>query len=321
MRQSEAFPKGPWVPLVGFLGGLGGRLDIVFGYRTACVSVIPRFEGTRQFMTAKDHCGADADGSSIPRVAPQVDRRRRKAFQEQFRLAFEAAPTGMLMTDGPGRIVLVNAQLEKLFGYAREELLGQRIEILVPERFRTHHPGLRDVFFADPTTRPMGVGRDLYGLRKNGTEVPIEIGLNPLQTPEGDFVLSCVSDITERKRADERFQLAIEAAPTGMLMMDGSGKIVLVNAQIEKLFGYPREELLGRHIEVLVPPRFRDHHPSLRNAFLRDPTTRPMGGGRELYGLRKDGSEVPVEIGLNPLRTADGEFVLSSVVDISDARK
>jgi PAS domain S-box-containing protein len=245
-------------------------------------------------------------------------RKRRRLEEQFFRLALEAAPTGMLMMDGTGKIVLVNAQIETLFGYPREELLGQRIEMLVPARFGAHHPDLRDTFFLDPTARPMGAGRELFGLRKDGTEVPIEIGLNPLQTPEGDFVLSTIADITERKRSDERFHLAIEAAPTGMLMIDEAGKIVLVNAQIETLFGYPREELLGQRIEMLVPERFRAHHPGLRDTFFRDPTTRLMGGERELYGLRKDGTEVPIEIGLNPLRTPDGEFVLSSVVDITE---
>ncbi len=253
---------------------------------------------------------------SMPSI--RFGSRKRKRLEEQFRLALEAAPTGMLMMDGTGKIVLVNAQIETLFGYPREELLGRRIEMLVPERFRAHHPDLRDSFFRAPTTRPMGAGRELFGLRKDGTEVPIEIGLNPLHTPEGDFVLSTIADITERKRSDERFHLAIEAAPTGMLMIDGAGKMVLVNAQIEKLFGYPRAELLGQRIEMLVPERFRAHHPHLRDAFFRDPMTRPMGGGRELYGLRKDGTEVPIEIGLNPLRTPDGEFVLSSVVDITE---
>ena len=168
--------------------------------------------------------------------------RNRKRLEEQFRLALEAAPTGMLMMDGTGKIVLVNARIEALFGYPREELLGQRIEMLVPERLRAHHPDLRDTFFRDPTARPMGAGRELFGLRRDGTEVPIEIGLNPLHTPEGDFVLSTIADIAERKRSDERFHLAIEAAPTGMLMIDRAGKMVLVNAQIEKLFGYPRAE-------------------------------------------------------------------------------
>jgi PAS domain S-box-containing protein len=170
----------------------------------------------------------------------------RKRSAEQFRLAIEAAPTGMLMMDESGAIVLVNAQVEKLFGYLRAELLGQKIEILVPARFRMHHPGFRTDFFGDPKARAMGGGRDLYGLRKDGSEVPIEIGLNPLRTSEGNFVLSSVVDITERKRAFEQFRMAIEAAPTGMLMMDRDGVVVLVNEQIEKLFGYPRAQVLGQ---------------------------------------------------------------------------
>jgi PAS domain S-box-containing protein len=129
------------------------------------------------------------------------DITERKLATEQFRLALEAAPTGMLMLNQAGSIVLVNAQIEAVFGYDRDELLGKPLEMLVPERFRAHHPGLRQGFFGDPKTRVMGAGRELYGLRKDGTEVPIEIGLNPLQTSEGHFVLSSIADITDRKRA------------------------------------------------------------------------------------------------------------------------
>ncbi len=127
-------------------------------------------------------------------------------------------------------------------------------------------------------------------------------------------------DVTERKRADERFRLAIDAAPTGMLLMNLTGSIVLVNAQIEHLFGYSRADLLGKQIEMLVPERFRIHHPDFRVDFFAAPTVRKMGAGRELYGLRKDGSEVPIEIGLNPLHTSEGDFVLSSIVDLSQRR-
>ncbi len=128
-------------------------------------------------------------------------------------------------------------------------------------------------------------------------------------------------DITDLKRADEQFRLAIEAAPTGMLLMSLTGSIVLVNAQIESLFGYPRAELLGGQIEMLVPERFRKHHPDYRKVFFDAPRTRSMGAGRDLYGLRKDGSEVPIEIGLNPLHTSEGDFVLSSIVDLSQRRE
>lgn len=123
--------------------------------------------------------------------------------QELFRLALEASPTGMLMVDEQGVIVLVNAQIERLFGYARHELIGQPVEILVPLRFGAQHPVYRHSFLQDPRARPMGAGRDLYGRRKDGSEIAVEIGLNPMTTNEGRFVLSSVVDITARKRAEE----------------------------------------------------------------------------------------------------------------------
>jgi PAS domain S-box-containing protein len=125
-------------------------------------------------------------------------------------MAIEAAPTGMLMVDRGGLIVMVNAQIERLFGYLRQELIGQPVEMLVPLRFRPTHAGFRSGFLHEPETRPMGAGRDLYGLRKDGSEIRIEIGLNPLRMPDGDFVLGSVADVTDRLRAEEeREQLLV----------------------------------------------------------------------------------------------------------------
>jgi diguanylate cyclase (GGDEF)-like protein/PAS domain S-box-containing protein len=238
--------------------------------------------------------------------------------EQHFRLVIEAAPNAMIMVNGDGLIVLINSQTEKLFGYNRMELLGRSVETLVPVRFRGHHGHSREGFFARPDTRAMGAGRDLYGLKKDGSEVPIEIGLNPLHLPEGVFVLASIIDITERKRAEERLRLVVEAAPNAMLMVNRHGCMVLVNSEAEKLFGYSRQELLGRPVETLIPARFRAHHAQHRGAFFSRPDTRAMGAGRDLYGLRKDGIEVPIEIGLNPLHTAEGDFVLASVIDITE---
>jgi len=119
-----------------------------------------------------------------------------------LRLVVEAAPVAIVVADESGSITLVNGQGERLFGYDRDELLGRSIETLVPDRFRAGHPGLRREYLAAPTTRTMGAGRDLFGLRKDGTEVPIEIGLNPIATPQGNFTLAAVIDITQRKHAE-----------------------------------------------------------------------------------------------------------------------
>jgi PAS domain S-box-containing protein len=240
---------------------------------------------------------------------------------DTFRLIVEAAPNAIVVIDERGRMVIVNSQTEKLFGYSREELIGQPIELLVPERFRPNHPSRRQSFFTEPQARPMGAGRDLFGLRKDGTEFPVEIGLNPIRTAQGTLVLSAIVDITERQRAEKRFRLAIESAPSGMVMVDRQGNIVLVNSQAEQLFGYSREELIGRPVEILVPERLAAAHPSYRTGFFRNPESRPMGAGRDLYGRRKDGTEFPIEIGLNPIETEEGVFALSAIVDITDRKQ
>ena len=239
----------------------------------------------------------------------------------RYDLVVEASPNAMLISDAAGRIVLVNEAAERLFGYGREDLLGQPVEALVPVRFRAEHPADRERFAANPTARAMGKGRDLYALRKDGSEIPVEIGLNPIVTDDGSFVLSVIIDITERKRAEERFRLAVEAAPNAMIMTDGSGRIVLASSQAETLFGYSRAELAGMSVERLVPERLRSQHPAWRAHFFADPQTRAMGGGRDLFALRKDGSEIPVEIGLNPLHTPDGTFVLAAVIDITERKR
>src|SRR6266566_946113 len=125
----------------------------------------------------------------------------------------------------------------------------------------------------------MGAGRDLRGLRKDGSEFPVEIGLNPIATEQGTWLLSAIVDITERKRAEDMFRLVVEAAPNAMVVADGQGKIVLVNAQTEKLFGYPRQELIGQEVDVLVPLRYRGAHPKNRSEFMREPRARAMGAG------------------------------------------
>ena len=117
--------------------------------------------------------------------------------------------------------------------------------------------------------------------------------------------------VNERHRAEGKFQLVVESAPNAMVMIDRDGRIILVNAQTEKLFGYSRDELANQPVELLVPTRFRNAHPEYRNGFFANPTSRSMGSGRDLYGQRKDGSEFPVEIGLTPIDTEEGLLVLA----------
>lgn len=238
--------------------------------------------------------------------------------ERRLRLIIEATPNAMLMVDRSGRIVLVNSQTEELFGYRREQLLEMGIDQLIPPRFRGHHRDYREGYFAEPSIRAMGAGRDLYGLRSDGTEVPIEIGLNPLETDEGTYVLAAIIDITDRKRSEERLLRVIEAAPNAMVMVNDRGAIVLVNSEAERSFGYRREELLEMSVVDLIPLRFRPQHSHFLAGFFANPSRREMGSGRELFGLRRDGTEIPIEIGLNPIQILDEHFVLASIIDISE---
>jgi len=129
--------------------------------------------------------------------------------EERFRRVVEAAPNAMVMVNAAGLIEMVNAQAERVFGYTRDEMLGQSVEILVPDRFRHAHPGLRATFTADPRSRPMGAGRDLNARRKDGSEFPVEIGLNPIDTEDGPMVLSAIVDISDRKQKEERIRAAL----------------------------------------------------------------------------------------------------------------
>ena len=187
----------------------------------------------------------DARGNVLGVFAAARDITGRKKAEERFRAVIEAAPDAMVIVNREGRIVLVNAQTQKLFGYGRQELLNQPVEMLVPQRFRGGHPGHRTNYFAKPTARPMGAGLDLYGQRKDGSEFQIEISLSPLETEEGTQVSSTIRDITLQKQASQYARSLIEASVDPLVTISPEGKITDVNEATIKVTGAPREKLIG----------------------------------------------------------------------------
>jgi two-component system sensor kinase FixL len=184
-------------------------------------------DGQVRWIAGRGHVEFNGNGQPARMRGAALDITKRKQAEEQFRLVVEAAPNAMIMVNAEGRITLVNTQAEAVFGYAREELIGHPIEMLVPERFRSNNMGDRRCYFCDPRARPMGAGRELFGRRKDGSEVPIEIGVNPIYTSEGLFVLASIIDISERKRAEleaarQRSQMAHLSRVTTLGELSGS---------------------------------------------------------------------------------------------------
>ncbi|MCC6207583.1 MAG: PAS domain S-box protein [Gammaproteobacteria bacterium] len=231
------------------------------------------------------------------------------------------AMDAIITIDENGQIESFNPAATRIFGYSAGEAIGQGLGILLPEPYLAEHERHIQQFIRGGDRAILGAAREIQGLRMDNTQFPLEIDISEMEI-EGHYLFIVIArDITERKRLEERIRSTMESAPISMLMVDSDGSIVLVNAETENLFGYSRNELLGKSIEILVPERFRSRHPSQRQGYFAAPEARRMGKGRDLFGLCKNGSEFPVEIGLNPVVTKEGLLVLATVLDITERKQ
>ena len=240
----------------------------------------------------------------------------------------------IIATDVNGLVTVFNSGAQNLLGYSAEEMVGK----LTPAVFHV----MEEVKFRGQVlTRDMGYPvegfevfvayarnglfdrREWTYVRKDGNRFPVNLVVTAVRNAAGEITgfLGLAEDITERKQAEERFHATVEAAPTAMLVVDADGNILLVNRQVEELFGYPRRELIGQSVEMLIPNRSRGGHGTFRKQFMQHSTPRDMGAGLDLYALRKDGTEFPVKVGLSPIETGVGKAVICGVLDITDQKK
>ncbi len=257
-------------------------------------------------------------------LAREIAERRRS--DERFRRISESGMVGIVLADMSGNIREANDAFLAMIGYSREDLVARRIHggDLTPPEWKPLDEAARTQLRSVGTANPW----EKEYVRKDGTRVSVLIGVTMLEASD---CVCVVVDRTETKRSAEslarlreertvhaRFRALLEAAPDAMVIVNSRGRIVFGNTQTEVIFGYARQELLDAPVEILIPERFRDKHPEHRRRYFTAPGARAMGSGLDLRGLRKDGTEFPVEISLSPLETEEGILLSSAIRDITD---
>ncbi len=245
---------------------------------------------------------------------------KKKAQNREHFLAsiVESSNDAMYIVDNSGMIRSWNRGATLLYGYDEEDIVGNHISGLLPVDCKIEFDTLKKKVKKGENVQD----HKTFRINRDGNRVDISLTMTPVNnddTINGYAIIE--KDITSLISSQKRFELAVEASPNGMVMIDEKGKIVLLNSQTEEMFGYERDELMGETIDILLPDRFRKSHKTYRNKFSESPESRPMGRGRELFARKKDGAEFNVEIGLNPIITTEGTWVLASIVDVTEKKK
>ncbi|HLO89585.1 MAG TPA: PAS domain S-box protein [Lentimicrobium sp.] len=218
-----------------------------------------------------------------------------------------------------GNMIFVNTAACKLFGFESDELVNRDFAILVPpSKVQEEKRLVENILWGENVSN-----YETERIDKHGSTLIISASISAFKDPEGKTIgiTSVIRNITEEKKSEGKFQALLESAPDAMVITNRFGQIVLVNAQTEKLFGYERTELIGKEVEILIPMPYRGGHPEHRKTYMEEPRIREMGAGLELYALRKDKTEFPVEISLSPLHFEEGIFVSAAIRDISNQKK
>jgi PAS domain S-box-containing protein len=256
---------------------------------------------------------------SNKRCAIELALERHAQRERVLSAAVESASYPIITHALDGTIVTWNPAAERLYRYTLAEAIGANIDIIVPADRRDEHDAMIATVLADQPIESVETIR----IAKGGRRAHVSLSIHSVKSASGEIVgmAKITRDITEQKSAEDKFRLAVESCPSGMVMIDRMGKIVMVNTEVERLFGHRRDELLGRGVDILVPARLRGQHVRQRDGFIHHPEARRMGAGRDLFGLRKDGTEFPVEVGLNPIQTSEGLLILGVIVDISERKR
>ncbi len=298
-----------WNPIYRLAGIVKlGTAMVSWGTVIALVSVVPRA------LSFKSPQALEREVEARTRALEQ-----QRAVNEHYASIVESSTNAIVGMDLLGKITSWNGAAERIYGFSAEEVIGRNINMLSWDSL--------DLFF-ESAMQQLKKGERIESLEtdrktKEQEQIQVEITFSPVYDSSGALIGASEIglDITAKKRAEGLFHLVVEAAPSGMVAVDQSGEIVLVNAKAESLFGYERAEMLGGSLGMLLPKELGEAHSKLLDAYVRNPEVRAMGAGRALRGRRKDGSTFPVEVGLNPIEKDGERLVLSSILDRTELVK
>jgi PAS domain S-box-containing protein len=264
----------------------------------------------------------DSQNKIIGLVGMGLDITGRKLTEikmAQLAAIVETSADAIISRTLDGIVTSWNAGAERLYGYSVEEALGNHVDKIIPADYKDDLPFITGTIKQGERIENYETVR----VRKDGKRIDISLTLSPITDGHGNIVeISAIGrDISERKQAERRFRTLLESAPDAMVIVNAEGKIVLVNTQTEKHFGYARYEILGKSVELLIPEHQREQHPKYRDEYTVNAHTRQMGSKLELYGQRKDGSQFPIEVSLSPIETTEGTLIASAIRDITERKQ
>jgi diguanylate cyclase (GGDEF)-like protein/PAS domain S-box-containing protein len=315
------FPRGPVCEKVGLRGAFS--FPVAVGER--CFAVVECFSleavtPDLRLLEVTAHIGRQL-GRVMQSMETEIALRD---SETRFRSVAESATDAIVAADQQGMMISWNRGAERIFGYTEPEVIGKPLSMLMPEKFRPlHEAGIKRVVEGGvAASRLLGSTVEVVGLRKDGREFPLELALATWDTPNGRFFSGIIRDISERKKAEDKIRALLETAPDPIVEIDNDGRIVLANARTDQLFGYERSEIIKRPIEKLFADRSRELVAERFHSVLSGAATDgSLGLGQDLWGLRKDGSEFPVDVTLSTLATDDGVVITSIIRDVTERKR
>jgi len=248
--------------------------------------------------------------------------------ESRLRAVVDTAVDGVILIDADGAILMFNPACERLFGYTAAEVMGRNVRLLTPAPYQAEHDGYLLNYRTTGQRKIIGVGREVTGLRKDGTTFPMDLSVGESEEDGAPIFVGIIRDLTERKRAESalneqsaRLQALIETAVDGVILIDAGGTVLMFNPACERLFGYMSDEVLGQNVKMLMPEPFRVEHDSYLSNYLRTRDAKVIGIGREAVGRRKDGTTFPMDLSIGEARQDGGSIFVGILHDLTSRKR